>query len=200
MDEESNLCYDSRSLRNLPSANAGPLQECPVNTERLRQILRETTTQLRKGEVIEGTPALAAALKTGDGIEDLPSGSVHIYGMPHVREIENEGIEKVDCHFIVIGVNKAKAESHRAEVVTLLGQWPTESWGQPTRQLTEELNYIEVGSVLGDQGAALCLFALGQTLRLWKVLTPKVVLGVTGPTADMLAGRGYITISGLKLE
>lgn len=169
-----------------------------MNTARLREILRETTIQLRKGEVIEGTPAIAAALKSGVAIEDLPGGSAHIYDMPHTGQVAHEDIEKVDCHFIVVGVNKTKALERKDELLQLLADWPAESWGQPTRPLTEELNYLEVGGVLGDQGAAFCLFALGQALGLWKVLTPEVVLGVTGPTADILAGQGFITISGLK--
>lgn len=171
-----------------------------MNIERLHQILRDTATQFRKGEMIEGTPALVGALKTGAEIEELPGGVARVYDMPRISEIEGDGIEKVDCHFIVIGVDKAKALEHKAELLSLLAEWPTESWGCPTRPLTEELNYIEVGGVIGDQGMAFCLFALGQALRLWKVLTPEVVLGMTGPAADMLAGRGFITISGLKLE
>lgn len=170
-----------------------------MNTHRLHEILQATTSQFRKGEAIEGTPALSAALKAGVGINDLPSGSAHIYAMPHVSGA-TDTVEKVDCHFLVIGVDKAKALEHKSELLALLADWPIESWGQPTRQLTKELNYIEVGAVIGDQGAAFCLFALGQVLGLWRVLTPEVVLGVTGEAADRFAGLGFITISGLKLD
>lgn len=198
MDDKFNLCYDLLSPRKL-STTKTLIQRCPVNTHRLHEILRATTSQFRKGGVIEGTPALAAALKAGVGVKDLPGGSAHIYGIPHVSEAAG-AIEKVDCHFLVIGVNKAKALEHKNELLALLADWPTESWGQPTRPLTKDLNYIEVGAVIGDQGAAFCLFALGQVLGLWRVLTPEVVLGATGPDADRLAGMGFITISGLKLD
>ena len=169
-----------------------------MNTQRLYEILSATTSQFRKGEVVEGTPALVAAIKGGVSLDDLPSGSAHIYGMPHASEAA-DNVEKVDCHFLVISVDKAKALEYKDELLVLLAAWPTESWGQPTRPLTEVLNYLEVGAVIGDQGAAFCLFALGQVLGLWEVLTPEVIWGVTGAAADELAGRGYIAISGLKL-
>ena len=70
-----------------------------MNLDRLHQILRETTVQLRKGEEIEGDPQLVEAVKSfkeGDDLAKLPGGSVHVYAMPHESEAKS-GIEKVDC-------------------------------------------------------------------------------------------------------
>ncbi|MDP3725632.1 MAG: hypothetical protein Q8R36_00365 [bacterium] len=170
-----------------------------MNLDRLRQILRETTAQLRKGEEIEGDPELANAVKNfkeGDDVSNLPGGSVHIYAMPHESQAKN-GIEKVDCHFITVGVDKAKAETHRAELVAILNEWPSEAWGGTVPKLEEGPSYIHVGGVIGDQGAAFQLFALGKVLGLWDIITP-ATLGITGLEADQMAGSGLVMTSGFK--
>lgn len=41
----------------------------------------------------------------------------------------------------------------------------------------KEYNYIDIGAWLGDQGAALTLMGLGTLLGLWKLLSPKTMLG-----------------------
>lgn len=164
-----------------------------MNLDRLYQILRDTTVQLRKGEKIEGDPKLVEAVKNfkeGDDASKLPGGSVHIYAMPHESQAKN-GIEKVDCHFIMVGVNKAKAEQYKNELVAILKTYP-----QPKR-LAGGPSYIEVGAEIGDQGAAFQLFALGKVLGLWDVITPEK-LGITGPAARQLAGSGMVMISGFK--
>lgn len=160
-----------------------------MNLNRLHQILRETTMQLRKGEEIEGTPELVEQIK--NGAEELKGGGVvEIFDMPHVRDAQPD-IEKVDVEFVVIGVNKAKAEEHRAEFVELLKQYPN-----PER-LAAGPSYIEVGAEIGDQGAAFQLFALGKVLGLWEVITP-ALLGATGEQARQMAGMGFVMMSGFK--
>lgn len=173
-----------------------------MDLTRLWEILQETTTQFRKGGTIEGTPQLVAAIKEGTGPEEsnLPDGVVHIYDMPHISEATSGDIEAVDCHFIVVGVNKAKALERKAELIEILRNWPDEFQGFPIPRLGEELTYITVGAVVGSQGGAFLLFALGQVLGFWKVLTPEIVLGTTGQVADLLAGRGYITINEFKID
>ncbi len=52
-------------------------------------------------------------------------------------------------------------------------------------------SYIELGGVLGDQGAALCLIGLGELVGLWKAFTPEA-LGFTGAEADRMAGMGMV--------
>ena len=170
-----------------------------MNLDRLRQILRETTVQLRKGAEIEGDPELVDAVRNfreGDDIGKIPGGSVHIYAMPHESEAKN-GIEKVDCHFITVGVDKAKAEAHKEELVGILKDWPSEAWGNHIPKLEEGPSYIHVGGAIGDQGAAFQLFALGMVLGFWDIITP-AKLGITGDRADQIAGRGLVMISGFK--
>ncbi len=172
-----------------------------MNLERLYQILKETTVQLRKGEAVEGDPELVNAikdLKEGDDPKNLPGGSVHIYAMPHESELKKD-LEKVDLHFIVIGVDKAKAETYRVELISILKEWPSESWGSPVPKLEDGPSYIHAGGVVEDQGAALQLFALGQVLGFWKVITP-ATLGITGPLADQMAGIGHVMIDGFRPE
>lgn len=170
-----------------------------MNLNRLCQILRETTVQLRKGEEIEGDLELVNSVKNfkkGDDVGKLPGGSVHIYAMPHESEAKN-GIEKVDCHFITIGVDKAKAETHKAELVGILKDWPSEAWGSPIPKLEEGPSYIHVGGVIGDQGAAFQLFALGKVLGFWEIITPGK-LGITGEQANQMAGVGFVMVDGFK--
>lgn len=164
-----------------------------MNLDKLYQILRETTVQLRKGEEIEGDPELVDAVKSfkeSDDVSKFPGGSVHIYAMPHESQANN-GIEKVDCHFIVVGVNKVLAEAHKDELIAILKTYP-----QPER-LAGGPSYIEVGSEIGDQGAAFQLFALGKVLGFWDIITP-AKLGITGPEADQMAGMGFVMIDGFR--
>ena len=164
-----------------------------MNLDRLYQILRGTTVQLRKGEEIEGDPQLVTAiknLKEGDDIDKLPGGSVHIYAIPHESQVKS-GIEKVDLHFIVVGVDKAGAEQIKDELIAILKTYP-----QPER-LAGGPSYIEVGGEIGDQGAAFQLFALGKVLGLWDIITPEK-FGITGPEADQLAGGGFVMITGFR--
>ena len=146
-----------------------------MNTERLYEILGETTTQLRKGEKVE---------------ERTESSGLHVtevFAMPHESEAP-AGIEKVDMVFLTIGVDKAAAEKHRAELLEILRTYP---------RLKDGPSYIEVGAEIGDQGAAFQLFALGKVLGFWDVITP-ASLGLEGQDAIDAAGGGYIMCSGLR--
>lgn len=148
-----------------------------MNLDRLYHILHDTTVQLRKGAEVE----------------ERRVGNVQVtevYAMPHEAQAENS-IEKVDCHFIVVGVDKAKAKQYKNELIAILKTYP-----QPGR-LAGGPSYIEVGAEIGDQGAAFQLFALGQVLGLWKVITPEK-LNFTGPEAHQMAGLGFVMISGFK--
>ena len=135
------------------------------------RILTETTQVFRKGtEVVHE-----------------PSGAVSIYGYPHVSDAA--GLELVDCHFVVVGVDKAKAEEHAGGFAEVLAGYPA------LDRLAGGPSYIEVGGEIGDQAAAFRLFALGQVLGMWTVITP-ATLGLSGPEADEFAGRGFVMMSG----
>jgi hypothetical protein len=79
--------------------------------------------------------------------------------------------------------------THQAELAALLATYP-----QPER-LAAGPSYIEVGAELGSQDMALRLFALGQVLGFWTLITP-VTCGFAGEEARALAGQGWIMISG----
>ena len=148
-----------------------------MNTQRLHEILMETTVPFRKGSIGTG--------RVEGGVQVM-----EVYDMPH-QDAAVDGIVKVDGHFIVVGVNKEKAEAARDEVVEILRDYP-----EPER-LAGGPSYIEIGGVLGDQQEAFLLFALGKVLGLWSVITP-ATLGFSGPEADQLAGAGMVNMSGFK--
>jgi len=160
-----------------------------MNVKKLYEILRETTVQLRKGEVYEGTPELVEQAKRGDELKG--GGVLEVYAMPHVADA-NPDIEKVDLEFLVIGVNKAIAETRKAELIEILKDYP-----QPER-LAGGPSYIEVGAEIGDQGAAFQLFALGKVLGLWDVITP-ATMGFAGAEARQMAGSGFVMMTGFKV-
>ena len=164
-----------------------------MNLERLYEILAETTIRLRKGEVIHGDKPLVDAIKAGvtdDNFDKLPGGVVTFDMMPHEGDLR-PGFEKVDCHFLVVGVDKAKAEARKAELIDLLNAYP-----RPDR-LAGGPSYIEVGGEIGDQGAAFQLFALGKALGLWGIITPEA-MGFEGAEADQMAGSGFVMMTGYR--
>ena len=60
-----------------------------------------------------------------------------------------------------------------------------------------EHSYIEIGGWIGSQDYGLMLMGLGTVLGLWKLLTPRTVLGAEGldrATELALAGKGYVTV------
>lgn len=150
------------------------------NIDKLCMILDATTTQFRKG-----------AARTERTINEAGLKVIDVYVMPHVKEAPAD-LVMVDVHFMEIGVDKAAAERHRADLLEILDAYP-----EPER-LAGGPSYIEVGGIIGDQGRAFQLFALGQALELWRVITPKSLLGEEGERADRLAGSGMIMITGYK--
>ena len=125
-----------------------------MNLERLYEILAETTVQLRKGEVFEGSPALVEQAKRGE--ELTSNGLLEVFDMPHMSEAPD--LELIDLELLVIGIDKTKAETHKNELIEILKTYP-----YPDR-LAGGPSYIEVGAEIGDQGAAFQLFALGKVL------------------------------------
>jgi hypothetical protein len=149
-----------------------------MDLNRLYAILRDTTVQLRKGAEVEHE-------RVG------PVDVTHVWAMPHESEAP-PSMEKVDCALLTVAVDKARAETVRADLVALLADYP-----EPDR-LAGGPSYIEVGAVIGDQGAAFQLFALGAVLGLWTVITPRT-LGFTDDTeVRAMAGRGLVMMSGYR--
>ena len=149
-----------------------------MDTPRLYQLLADTTMMLRKGEVVKRE-------HTG------PIEVITVDAMPSVEEIGTRADAKlIDLHFVNVVVYMDEARKIRNELVEMLKTWPS-------NRLAAGPSYIEVGAVLGDQGAAFCLFALGEALDLWTVITPEK-LGMKDDVAARAAGVGYIMISGFK--
>lgn len=149
----------------------------PELAERLYAMLDTTTTIFRKGEVVEREESA--------GVE-----VVHVYRYPHESEADDD-VQLVDCHFVTVGVRDAA--SHADEFKALCDAYP-----DPER-LAGGPSYIEVGGVVGSQDGAFRLFALGEALGVWTVVTPKK-LGMEGPMADQMAGAGYVMCSGYQPE
>ena len=63
-----------------------------------------------------------------------------------------------------------------------------------------EHGYIELGGWIGDQGLAMQCMGLGSLLGVWKLMTPRTMLGdmVDDATAMSLAGSGLVTIAAPK--
>lgn len=148
-----------------------------MNMDRLYEILRETTIQLRTGE---------AFTETNVG----PVHMITIDNNPHESEARPD-LEKVDLLLMTVGVDKAKAEGHRAEVAALLADWPDRS------MLGRGPSYIHLRGVLGDQGTAFQLMALGTVLGFWDIITTQS-MGATRQEAIDAARRGWVMISGFR--
>jgi len=99
--------------------------------------------------------------------------------------------ERVDFHFIQVGVNAKRAEVDRREFTRLLDTYPYPA------KLSSGPSYKHVGSVLGDDLAALRLFALGKTLGLWKIRMP-MDFGVDTDLLDYAVDLGFIVCDGYR--
>ena len=145
------------------------------NIEALNKLISETTILLRKGAVVTRKP-----------------GVVTIQAMPHENDELPPFTTKADLVMVTVGVLPI-AHERRGTLVELLKHYP-----YPER-LAAGPSYIELGGILGDQGQALALIALGHVLKLWEAITP-ALFGVTGAEAQKMAGMGYVMISGFKHE
>lgn len=145
------------------------------DVEALNRLISETTILLRQGAVVTHKP-----------------GVVTIQAMPHENDDLPPFTVKVDLVVVTVGVLPL-AHERRGTLIELLKHYP-----YPQR-LAAGPSYIELGGVLGDQGQALALIALGHVLKLWEAITP-ALFGVTGDEAQKMAGLGYIMISGFEHE
>lgn len=148
-----------------------------MNMDRLYEILRECTIQLRTGEPVttEQRPGLTVTTLNFN---------------PHESEARPD-LEKVDLLLLTVGVDKAKAEGHRAELVSLLRDWPDPD------MLGRGPSYIHLGGEMGDQGTAFQLMAMGKVLGLWDIITAET-MGVDREKAIDAAGLGWVMISGFR--
>lgn len=116
------------------------------------------------------------------------------FAMPEVPA-DQANLTMVDAHFIVIGVDKEKAQAHKEDIIDYLeNHYP----GGKERLLAGP-SYIELGAELGSQDLALHMMAVCDTLGIAKMLTPKgVIPTLTGEQATALAGSGFILFADYK--
>ena len=158
---------------------SNPNKDKTMDLNRLHEILRECTIQLRKGEPVTEADHGPVRVTTID------------FNPP--ESAARSDLEKVDLCLLMVGVDKTKAEERKAELIDLLRTYPN-----PT-ELSGSPSYIHVGGTIGDQGAAFQLFALGKVLGLWDIITPET-LHMTGQDAIDMAGNGAIWITGFRGE
>jgi len=130
-----------------------------MNILRLKEILDETTIEVRKGNTIQL-------------VEQHNEGKLKIHrvygGLPSEGDVDlrNIDMDRVDCFYIDVLVDTELAKEHKTELIQLLKDYP-----QPDR-LKIGLSYQEMSNHLNDFRLAFPLFALGKTLKLWDVLLP----------------------------
>lgn len=110
--------------------------------------------------------------------------------LEHTRVVQPKAGDCVDLVFF--GVKpvgspeperlRALVKSHQANEVQVFDQ--------------QEHSYLELGAWLGSQELALRLMGLGAALGLWKLLSPRTVMGnlIGEELVQQMAGNGYITV------
>jgi hypothetical protein len=111
------------------------------------------------------------------------------------NEVPRENERLVDIGMTKVAVDQKQAESIADELKNMLGGFPRLN----PRQMPafgEGPSYIEAGAILGSQRTALVLFAVGEALDFWQVVTPKKMFGdaIDENLAREMMGMGYITI------
>ncbi len=150
-----------------------------MDTQKLYDIVRDSTRVFRKGEAVEARQV---------GTVDI----VDLFGYDHTSEAPlGDKFDKVDMIFIDVVVDRARAEEYRGALVEQLRNYPH------PESLAAGPSYIELAPNLGmKQTEALRLMALGQTLRMWDVMSPRTLGVVDDATAKEMAGQGFLMISG----
>ncbi len=150
-----------------------------MQTQKLNQILEESTYVYRKGEVVE----------------ERQEGNVNVtefFRYPHTSKAPVNGVDKIDMIFVDVVVDKERAEQYRKDITDILKDYPQQE------RLVGGPSYIELAPNLGmEQEGTLRLMALGKSLGLWKILSGKT-FGMNENEARKLAGSGFLMISGYK--
>lgn len=117
------------------------------------------------------------------------------YIRQHTEQIAHGGTDM--AFFRMKAVGEPRAEVLRNWIIAHQGVF-----GEVNPLDGKEHSYLELGGWVGDQGLALMLMGLGTHLGLWKLNTPKSVLGdlVTDEQAMKLAGGGLVTIQTEKAD
>ena len=139
-----------------------------MNTERVNEIIEACTQLYRKS-------------RSEDGHYTEMSVMPFAAAMPSVQHA-------VDVHFYIVGVIRVRADYYKEELVDLL-------CGYPDREmLYAGPSYTQVAYELGSKDMTLRLYALGEYLKCWEVITPES-LGFDGDVADQLAKSAGLVLT-----
>lgn len=133
--------------------------------------------------------------RKGPEIVEHDAGSMHVvevFDMPHEDEAPTV---TVDVGFLTIGFTE-----HAADKTGFIGllkaalNEPGEFHTFTVDEFKGGPSYITTGAWIGDQGLALCLYALLEHYELAEVVTPAKI-GITGDRARELMGSGFVMFS-----
>lgn len=151
-----------------------------MNTQKLYDIVEDTTRVFKKGEDVEQRQV---------GNVDV----IKLFGYEHTSKSHfGDNFDKVDMIFVDVVVDRARAEQNRGALAEQFKSYPS-----PER-LAGGPSYIELAPNLGmEQEGALRLMALGKTLGIWDIMSAKT-LGADDAAAKQMAGQGFLMIAGYK--
>jgi hypothetical protein len=123
---------------------------------------------------------------------------VEVFGYP---QTPSRG-ELVDVHFVNVGFTERAAdrEGLRSVVAAACAEVGHNDVTVSEHVLAEGPSYILLGAWLGDQELALRFLALAYHYGCAPPPITPASMGLSGPTADELAGRGYVMLGGWKSE
>lgn len=146
-----------------------------------------------KGETT-GMPVVDPISLIDDILSECSIGLPNDYNLselPVEKASRLESMKEVSVHFFKVGVDPVLAGNRVNELRTILSDLDSEGL------LSQGPTYIHLGGMLGDQGRALQLMAVGHVAGLWELSTPES-LGIVGEAASQLAGLGMIHVTGFQ--
>jgi len=105
----------------------------------------------------------------------------------------------VDVHFFRVVVDEHFDKARFVELLEAAAAKPGEFCEISLDRFRQGPGYIEIGGWIGDQTLALLFMACGQIADVWEVVTP-ARLGLSGERAELMAGAGYVMVSGYHPE
>lgn len=145
---------------------------------RLKEIIESCTQEFRPARELPYKNYWGVSLK----VEDLPCESK-----------SDKKTAKIDCGFIIVGINQEIAMKNKKELEIIL-----EEYFQ--KHLIHGPLFTEFSLILdGDQNLALRLFALGESLEFWRIVTPER-LKLKEKEAEIMLSNGIVFIQGYKSQ
>lgn len=148
-----------------------------MNVIRLKNLLKNTTVVLSNGKL------------TDKYLLELGVPQVLLEGIPSREDFSvDSSAEVVDCYLLSVAVAKYKATEIRQEFMDALSTGDSDV-------LSTGPSYTQLVPLLGDALPVLQLFAVGQCLELWQVLTPND-FNLKPGERDAAALLGMVNITG----